>query len=541
MDVRKSKIQNEIITEYLLPEKIVCSEACEDVEFILNESPGQVALLSDMKYMIIKKGGYMVLDFGAEIQGGIKICVFEAEKDSNMRIVFGESVSEAMSDIGYKKASNDHSIRDIVMPITNWSTFRYGNTGFRFVKLEAKESDIKISGIQAAFEHRDLEYKGDFECDDERINEIWKMGAYTVYLNMQEYLLDGIKRDRCVWVGDMHPEVSTILSVFGDNEIIRKSLNFVRDNTGAGKWMIMPSYNLWWLIIQYDYYMYTGNYEYLLENKEYILKMCESVLAKVNDDGTHNIEGKFVEWTSWGTEYTDAGFQAILKIGLETAGKLCALLGEKDFEARCIEAAMQAKNHIYPYKGNKQVSAMLSLAEMVDCEKISNEVIKPGGAQGFSTFWGFYALKALAKSSDIDAALEIIRTYWGKMIDMGATTFWEDFDIGWTENATRIDEPLKDGKVDIHGDCGEDCCEGLRQSLCHGWASGPTPFLMEYVAGIKIMEPGCRVMEINPKLGNLKWIKVKYPTPLGLVTVEAKQVNGITEKVISAPEGIKIL
>lgn len=26
------------------------------------------------------------------------------------------------------------------------------------------------------------------------------------------------------------------------------------------------------------------------------------------------------------------------------------------------------------------------------------------------------------------------------MLDLGATTFWEDFDINWKKNAARIDE-----------------------------------------------------------------------------------------------------
>ena len=53
---------------------------------------------------------------------------------------------------------------------------------------------------------RDLQYLGSFECSDERLNTIWQTGAYTVHLNMQDYLWDGIKRDRLVWIGDMHPE-----------------------------------------------------------------------------------------------------------------------------------------------------------------------------------------------------------------------------------------------------------------------------------------------------------------------------------------------
>lgn len=40
------------------------------------------------------------------------------------------------------------------------------------------------------------------------------------------------------------------------------------------------------------------------------------------------------------------------------------------------------------------------------------------------------------------------------MLDLGATTFWEDFNLDWIPNAAPIDEPVPAGKKDIHGDFG---------------------------------------------------------------------------------------
>ena len=199
------------------------------------------------------------------------------------------------------------------------------------------------------------------------------------------------------------------------------------------------------------------------------------------------------------------------------------------------------KKHIYPYEGNKQVAAMLSLAEMVDADRISNNVIKPKGAEGLSTFWGYYILQALAKSGDYGAALEIIRKYWGKMLELGATTFWEDFDIKWTENAGRIDEFVPGEKKDIHGDFGKHCYKGFRHSLCHGWASGPTAFLSQYVLGISIKEAGCKEVEIRPALAGLKWVKGKFPTPYGEICVEHSEMKGKIKSKVSAPNEIKII
>ena len=124
---------------------------------------------------------------------------------------------------------------------------------------------------------------------------------------------------------------------------------------------------------------------------------------------------------------------------------------------------------------------------------------------------------------------------------MGATTFWEDFDIKWMENSAGIDEITPEGMNDIHGDFGKHCYQGFRHSLCHGWASGPTPFLIEQIGGIEILEPGCKKLRISPNLGDLEWIDIEYPTPYGIVRVQSKVQDGEVKTDITAPKEIKII
>jgi hypothetical protein len=125
---------------------------------------------------------------------------------------------------------------------------------------------------------------------------------------------------------------------------------------------------------------------------------------------------------------------------------------------------------------------------------------------------------------------------------MGATTFWEDFDLDWMVNAGRIDELPVPGKKDIHGDYGAYCYIGFRHSLCHGWASGPTPWLTEHVLGIQIVAPGSRVLRITPHLGDLKWAEGTFPTPRGIVKVRHEmQPDGTVKSSIEAPRGVKIV
>ena len=124
------------------------------------------------------------------------------------------------------------------------------------------------------------------------------------------------------------------------------------------------------------------------------------------------------------------------------------------------------------------------------------------------------------------------------MLDLGATTFWEDFDIDWVPGAARIDEITPEGMKDIHGDFGRFCYQQFRHSLCHGWASGPTPFLMEKIGGIEILEPGCKKLRVAPNPAELDWFKVEYPTPYGNVKVAYSKETGVS---VEAPEGVEIV
>jgi hypothetical protein len=178
---------------------------------------------------------------------------------------------------------------------------------------------------------------------------------------------------------------------------------------------------------------------------------------------------------------------------------------------------------------------------MLPAEKAHEEVIGVGGAKGFSTFYGYYMLEAQAKAGKYEVAMDNIRRYWGGMLDAGATTFWEDFDLDWLHNAARIDELVPVDKKDIHADYGAYCYKNLRHSLCHGWSSGPTAWLSRHVLGVQVVEAGCKALLIEPHLGDLQWVEGTFPTPHGVVQIRhTKDANGKVTSKVKAPKGVKV-
>jgi len=540
---------------YLDPVRIVwqSEQGVSDTKTLLTPHAGQPLLEAPLPPCRIESTpgstGGVLLDFGREIQGHVQLLtpLTPGKEPVRARIRLGESASEAMADLGGKKnAGNDHAVRDQVVTLPWLGTQTIGPSGFRFVRIDAVDPDrpVLLTQVRAVLGIRDVPRVGSFRCSDERLNRIWEVGADTVHLCMQDYLWDGIKRDRLVWIGDMHPEVSTINAVFGFNDVVPKSLDLTRDVTPPPKWMNgISSYSMWWVLIHEEMWRHHGDRKYLEAQQPYLAALLERLAGLVGPDGKEHIDGmRFLDWpSSPNAQGVTAGLQGLLVMTLDAGTRLMTELGDERVAGVCRAAADRARKVVPDANGSKSGAALLTLAGMRDAEETANAVLLPGGPAGVSTFYGFYVLGALAKAGRADAALDLIRTYWGGMLDLGATTFWEDFDLAWMENATRIDELVPEGKKDIHGDCGAYCYEGFRHSLCHGWASGPTAWLSRHVLGVSPAEPGFAKARIAPVLGNLDWAEGTYPTPRGPIRVRhERQPDGSIRSWVTAPAGVAI-
>lgn len=489
----------------------------------------------------------ILLDYGKELQGGIRLVNSQAStKGIKVRIRFGESASEAMADIGEKGATNDHAMRDFTVTLPMMGVIEVGNSGFRFVRIDLidRNSVLALQEANAIFTYHDIPRIGSFKSNDERLNQIWETGAYTVHLNMQDYLWDGIKRDRLVWQGDLYPEVMTVSAVFGYHEVVPKSLDYGVKTDPLPNWMNgFSAYSLWWLMNQRDWYYNHGNLDYLKKNRAYILGLIDRIISKIDENGREKLDGaRFLDWpTSENAEVVHAGLQALMVMTMNGCIDICNALNEKAAAEKCRDAVQLLRRHIPDALNNKQAASLLSLAGMKDAGEM-NLIVARNGAEGFSTFYGYFMLQAMAKAGDYQGAIDCIRNYWGGMLDLGATSFWEDFDMEWLKNAGRIDELVPEGKADVHGDYGKYCYLGFRHSLCHGWASGPTAWMSRHVLGVEVVEPGCKTVRIIPNLGDLQWVEGTFPTPKGAIRIRhEKQADGKIVSEIDAPRGIKVI
>ena len=540
---------NKQITEYLLPKRIAdVSQNVLNSATLLYEKSAQIAL--DETDVCIATGGFVLLDFGREISGGVRILCHKAGSGSTVvRIRFGESYGEANAELGYMGACNDHSPRDFSATLVNYSDLTFGQTGFRFVRIDFPEGEaVKIKSVYAAFTHYGGEPIGDFACNDELINKIYDTARYTVMLNMQNGVIwDGIKRDRLVWVGDMYPEVKAILYTYGGEDCIKNSLRFAMQTNPQPGWISrMPSYTIWFVAILHEYFYYTGDDAFLRECAEYLYALGELFDDRVDERGRllFNDErqtGKpvFLDWQTVDLPETEQGVSALLRIAVHSGITLCERLG---ISAKAYKSVLEKLNRrVAADTEYKQITALQILSGERDAESGAEKLVL-GGANGMSTFMSGLILSAVAKGRKMRAAQEILRRYYGGMLSRGATSFWEDFDIDWLNGSGRIDEPTPQGLKDLHGDFGAYCYTGFRHSLCHGWACGPVNFLTECVLGICVEEASCRKISVRPDLGDLTFARGSIATPYGKVTVMAqKDENGKVNVHVDAPKDVEIL
>lgn len=532
--------------DLILPVRVLATNA-QNAQHLLKPRVMQIGL-TETELFTLAAGEYVLLDFGKELAGGVRILTHTAEGNRRIRLRFGESVSECCAQIGEANATNDHSLRDLTVELPCWSDMTFGNTGFRFLRLDAEaDSKFNLKAVAAVPQIDERPQIGSFECDDERINEIYRTAAYTLRLCIQNgFLWDGIKRDRLVWIGDLFAEIHAVYCLYGNLPEVRNSIDFSQNDAAPPQWINgIPMYSLWWLMVLSDEYAHTGDKEYVRGKIPYIVALLHTLSGFITENGETVFHYNFIDWSMHYSEGEGeekrsdelAGVHFLTKIALEKTDALLLALGEDNSLCRKLLARLaKSAPKVVRYK---QAAALGVLAGSLGKEGLS--VLTANGSEGLSVFLAYHIFTALAAKGEYERALHDLRAYFGGMIDLGATSFWEDFDLTAAKNASRIDALPEAGKTDFHRTYGIFCYEGLRHSLCHGWSSGIIPYLTETVLGVTEIGTGGRELAVCPHLSGLKHVKGVYPTALGPVRIEHTLLqDGSVKTEIDAPEGIRV-
>ena len=470
--------------EYLLPTRVVASEGAHYTDTLFIDKGMYATINYDEstwnQYLKLDGlGSYIILDFGKEMHGGIRVTTnWIYYGDCKVRIRFGESLGEVNSSIGEKNAKNAHSPRDFEALICAYADMTLGQTGFRFVRIDLlEEKYIYFKNIFCENNMLKQEPIYTYQGDDQRIADIFWTAKRTVDLCASSGLIwDGIKRDRMVWIGDLAPEVMALSSIYGRVPAIERTIEVGEEIAPLPKFMNgIYTYSMWWIITLADYHKEFACDDFTQKRMPYFVQLLDALDGMVDENGELNTEIRYlVDWPTKDTPDELVGVRIIFLLAMNKAEELLKTYGLSTELVEKIRKKLLLKP--LDVQAKKQVIALKYFATGSISDEEYAKLIE-GGAKGFSTFMSYYLLSAIA-SRDKQLAIDLMKEYYGAMLDRGATSFWEDFNMDWLEGSGRIDE-IDPSKKDLHGDYGAYCYVGLRHSLCHGWSAGVAKFIKE--------------------------------------------------------------
>lgn len=462
--------------------------------------------------------GGRLYDFGKETFGKL-VLEHIAPEDISCTIICGESREEALDP--------ENAVVHIDMQAENGS-FTSSSVAFRYIFIPEALTSYDFSAL---YEYLPLEDKGAFRSDNELVNKIWDVAAYTLHLNTREGFFDGIKRDRWVWGGDAYQSYFVNYYLMNDNDIVRRTQRILR---GADPMTMhintISDYTFYWIAAIWEYYYYTGDAKFLREIYLSMLSTMDFVMGRLDGDGLYEKrrgDWVFVDWTTYFDK--DSGpmcaEQMLLCHAYDCMAKCAEVLddAEQAEKFHALAADMNEKIEarywdeekgafIDDYKtGNRNVTRHANIfALLYDLTteekkaKIIKNVIKNPEVPPITTpYFEFFELDAMCHIGDYQYMTDMLHSYWGGMLEQGATTFWEEYfpEKSRVENYAMYGQPYD-------------------KSLCHAWSASPIYLLGKYALGVRPTAPAYATYEVKPNLMCFGSLEGKVPALDGIISVK---------------------
>ena len=457
----------------------------------------------------------ILFDFGRESFG--KLVLSGLCADESYTVYYGESREEAL-------APKNECV--IWQDISGSTDYELVPRAFRYVRITGNvPENIQI---HALFEYLDVEEKGSFECDRPLVKDIWQTCAHTFHLCSREFFLDAIKRDRWVWGGDARQSFMIANYIFADREICKRTiLAMIPKEKPALHVNSIADYSLYVLISLLEYYESFGDKEFVRFMWDRAKALYDFVAGRLDEETGFLVardgDWIFIDWSELDKDGPIAAEQILLWHTEKCMAKLCEILGkdgsahlakadklkglivEKYWDSeRCgfIDSYTSGRNLI-----TRHANIFAILFDFVDedtRQKIYEKVLCNDGITQITTpYFKLYELMAICKTGHLDKAQELIDSYWGGMLALGATSIWEQY---------NPEESIPECYA-MYGD-------KYQKSLCHAWSCGPIYFLGRYCLGVYPTDVAYKSYKVEPNPGIYKSFKGDVPTEMGNIHVE---------------------
>jgi alpha-L-rhamnosidase len=366
------------------------------------------------------------------------------------------------------------------------------------------QGPVQINDLRVLEERYPLVQVGEFHSPDPLLNRIWQTGVDTLWLNMTDALTDTPWRERGQWWGDAFVEDRVSRIAFGDTALIRRGLIYMADAMAKDPSPAMVPNNDGLHILDYTMlWVHTLASDLDATNDTDLARRLFPLVKQFMEhlQGFENPQSRLLDlprqhWTN--TAYIDilgfesrsgqsAALNALYIQTLSEAARIADWVGDADLAAlwrtRASETQASLNAVLYqPLEGHYLSSIYdglpvpptvhaqawplaYNLAPQGEAPRAVQAMLGLLSAQPSEANLGVYGmywlLEALGQAGYIEEALQVIRLYYGYLLDAGATTWWESFSAESRPDA----------------------------SYSHGWGGAPTWFLTTYVLGAQRIGP----------------------------------------------------
>ncbi|KAG9249067.1 glycoside hydrolase family 78 protein [Calycina marina] len=563
---------------------------------VLKEDGSLLAQWTATSMTSFTSGPLLVFDFGKEV-GGIVTITYAAvgsgpvgvsfTEAKNWTGVFSDDSNGAFNTDGQGHADGFLTFTAVDCTTSTW-TLPDANMrgGFRYLSLNnGNNVDINILNISLdlsfAPEWPNLRaYGGYFDSNDDLLNKIWYAGAYTLQTNSiphntgrifpiispgwindadislgtgaQTVYVDGSKRDRTLWAGDLAIAVPSILTSLGDISGVRTTLGVMyKDQRSDGALPFAgpnitiydsDTYHMATLIGTYDYFWFSGDTNFLATIwPQYKLAM-QFIIAKIDSTGLLFVTGNN-DWGRLNQGGRNSEANMLLFHTLQTGSKLATAMSDSAISAQLaglatkLQVAANANLYdaaagafkdtdndasIHPQDANS-MALLFSIANTSFVPSISKALTKNWIAIGAvapelpNNLCGFgqsFEVKGHLVAGQATRALDLIRRAWG---------WYQNHALGTA--STHIEGYLADGTFGYRSTSGYGSYSYT--SHAHGWSTGPVDALTTYIVGLQISSPGGSTWTLAPQFGDLTRAEAGFTTPKGKFTARWKLIpNG---------------
>lgn len=440
--------------------------------------------INDIKYSdrapinIIKKDKSILVDMGKETVGFVDIDIY-SPAEQLIKVAFGEHIA-------------DGGVRDYIWNTRNFHFEIYLKKGHnvifnplrriagRYLEIFANsEIDINYIGIRPVFYEHEI-IKKDFK--DELLNKIYETSIYTLEECMHEHYEDCPWREQCLYVLDSRNQMLCGYYVFKGYEYQKHNILLLAKGYSNKTGLLtlttprgrddypIPFFSLMYIKQIEEYIEYTGDKDILNNVKDVLTNIINFFLNHIDNNGLIYYFRKpfwnFYEWTEGSDNGEDLDpnskekeqyeliINAALVYAIESYNRLFnTKIDTSKLKDAIVDKFYDKDRNIFKMNSNTDIASQLGNAfacliglgndELLEKTSISKDMVEAS-----LSVRGFVYDALLTKEDKYGKfIIEDIKNRYKKMLDQGATTFWE------TER-------------------GESAFGGAG-SLCHGWSAIP--------------------------------------------------------------------